>query len=143
MPAPIETTPANDPTLVDLARYPGVVAIVGLSARPDRPSFGVARALISTGVTIYPVNPAYAGQTILGRPVVATLAEVPEHIHIVDVFRQSDAVPLVVEDAIAVKADALWLQLDIWHAGAVARARAAGLKVVTNRCIWIERQRVL
>jgi predicted CoA-binding protein len=142
MSAPIETTPADDPTMIDLVTHPSVVAVVGLSPKPDRPSYGVARFLIDQGFTVYGVNPAAAGQTILGRPVVATLADVPEHIHIVDVFRQSDAVPQVVEDAIAVGADAIWLQLDIWNPEAVARAREAGLKMVVNRCMMVEGRRL-
>ena len=141
MSAPIETTPADDPTMIDLITHPSVVAVVGLSPKQDRPSYGVAHFLIEKGFTVYGVNPAAAGQTILDRPVVATLADVPEHIHIVDVFRQSDAVPQVVDEAIAVGADAVWLQLDIWNPEAIAKAREAGLKTVVNRCMAIEGRR--
>ncbi len=135
------TTPIDNPQLIDLARHPGVVAVVGFSPDPMRPSHGVAQALIASGVTIYLVNPMYAGQSSLGKQILGSLAAVPEHIHIVDVFRRADLVPPIVEEALAVGADAIWLQLGIFHDAAVAKARAAGMSVVIDRCLKIEYQR--
>jgi uncharacterized protein len=136
------TTPTTDPLLIDLATHPGVVAVVGLSPNPERASNGVARYLIGQGVTVYPVNPIYADQEILGRKVYRSLTDIPEHIHIVDIFRRSEFIPAVVEEAIAAKADAIWLQLDITNPEAEARARAAGLGVVEDRCLKVEHMRI-
>lgn len=136
------TTAHADPHLNDLARHPGVVALIGISPKPDRPSYSVAQYLMSQGVNVYLVNPVVAGQTVLGRTVLARLADVPEPIHIVDVFRRAEFVPEVVAEAIAAHADALWLQLDIFNDAAVAQARAAGLTVVVNRCLAVEHRRV-
>lgn len=135
------TTPFDDPQMIDLARHPGVVAVVGFSPNPARPSFGVAQALIASGVTIHLVNPVYAGQVSLGRTILPALQAVPEPIHIVDVFRRAEGVPPIVEDAIAVHADALWLQLGIFHEEAIARARAAGLTVIVDHCLKVEHLR--
>lgn len=136
------TTPADDPLLLDLATKPGVVAVLGLSPKPHRASNGVAAYLIDHGVTVYAVNPQYAGKEILGRKVYASLTEVPEHIHIVDVFRRAEFIPDVVDEAIAAQADNIWLQLDITHAEAEERARTAGLGVVTDRCLKVEHHRL-
>jgi uncharacterized protein len=136
------TTPATDPLLIDLATHPGVVAVVGLSPKPERASHGVAGYLIGQGVTVYPVNPIYAGQEILGRKVYGSLTDIPEHIHIVDIFRRSEFIPAVVEEAIAAKADAVWLQLGITNPEAEARARSAGLGVVADRCLKVEHMRI-
>lgn len=132
------STPVTDPVLIDLSKHPGVVAVVGLSADPGKPSYGVAAYMIAHGVTIHPVNPTYAGQEILGRTVYGSLAEVPEHIHIVDIFRRPEYILPIIEEAITAKADAVWLQLGIINAEAVERARAAGLGAVQDRCLKIE-----
>jgi predicted CoA-binding protein len=136
------TTPLTDPILNDLATNPGVVAVVGFSPRPYRPSHGVAAYLISQGITTYLVNPAAAGQSALGQTILASLADVPEHIHIVDIFRRPEEVLPIVEDAIRVKADAVWFQLDIINPDAIARARDAGLRVVVDRCLKVEHARL-
>lgn len=132
------TTPASDPVLRDLARNPGVVALVGFSIKPNRPSYGVAAYLIQSGVKTYLVNPMYAGQTALGTTILRSLHDVPEPIHIVDIFRRSEDVPPIIADAIAVHADAIWLQLAISHPAAEAEARAAGLQVIEDRCLAVE-----
>jgi uncharacterized protein len=129
---------ADDAVMIDLARNPGVVALVGFSPKPDRPSHGVAHYLIEHGIKLYLINPECAGQDHLGRTVLASLADVPEHIHIVDIFRRAENVPPIVEEAIEVHADAIWLQLGITNPEAEARARAAGLLVVANHCLKIE-----
>ena len=117
------------------------VAVVGLSPKPDRASFEVAHYMQAHGWRIIPVNPvaAASGATILGEPVYATLQEAAQHasIDLVDVFRNSEDVPPVVQEAIAIGARALWLQLGIENAQAAAAAQAAGLWVVQNRCLKV------
>jgi predicted CoA-binding protein len=119
------------------------VAMVGLSADPLRPSYFVAVYLLAAGYRIFPVNPRYAGGTILGRPVVAALREIPEHIDIVDIFRRPAEVPAIVEEAIAAGADAVWMQLTVINEEAAQVARAAGLTVVMDRCLKVEHGRHL
>ena len=118
------------------------VAVVGLSPRPERASHEVAHYLQVHGWRIIPVNPvaASSGATILGEPVYATLQEAARHasIDVVDVFRNSEDVPPVAQEAIAIGARALWLQLGIENAPAAAAAQAAGLWVVQNRCLKVE-----
>lgn len=117
------------------------VAMVGLSADEQRPSYFVAIYLKGEGYRIFPVNPRYAGQTILGRPVYASLREIPEHIDVVDIFRKPSDVPAIVDEAAAIGADALWMQLGVVNQEAADRARAAGLTVVMDRCMKIEHGR--
>ena len=118
------------------------VAVVGLSPKPERASFEVARYMQAHGWRIIPVNPvaAASGLTILGEPVYASLQEAAQHatIDLVDVFRNSADVPPVAQEAIAIGARALWLQLGIETAQAAAAAQAAGLWVVQNRCLKVE-----
>ena len=120
------------------------VAIVGISADQYRPSHFVAIYLQAEGYTIILVNPRYAGETILGRRVYASLTEAKEageQIDIVDVFRRAEDVPPVADEAIAIGAKVLWLQLGIRNDEAAARAETAGLTVVQDRCIKIEHAR--
>jgi predicted CoA-binding protein len=116
------------------------VAVVGLSPKPARASHDVARVMQAAGWRIVPVNPVAAGQTILGEPVYASLHEAAQQarIDLVNVFRQSEDVPPVVDEAIAIGAPAIWLQLGIRHDEAAARARAAGLAVVQDKCLKVE-----
>ncbi|WP_018683219.1 CoA-binding protein [Actinokineospora enzanensis] len=136
-----------DPIWQDLAvierlvRESRVVAVVGLSANPERPSHGVARYLVSAGLTVYPVNPALTEWE--GRPAYASLADVPEHIDIVDVFRKPEHVPAVAAEAIAVGAGALWLQLGVINDNAARAAADAGLDVVMDRCLGVEHREVV
>ena len=120
------------------------VAIVGASANDVRPSFFVAKYLIDKGYTVFPVNPGQAGKEILGRPVYAKLADIPEPIDMVDVFRPSAAVPGIIEEVLALDPlpKVIWMQLTIRHDEAAARAEAAGIKVVMNRCPKIEYARL-
>src|SRR5712671_5962173 len=117
------------------------VAIVGISADQYRPSHFVAIYLQAEGYDIIPINPRYAGQTILGKRVYATLTEAKqagETIEIVDVFRKPEDVPPFADEAIAIGAKVLWLQLDIRNEQAASQARDAGLIVVQDRCMKIE-----
>ena len=116
------------------------VAIVGASANDVRPSFFVTKYLIDKGYTVFPVNPGQAGKEILGRPVYARLSDIPEPIDMVDIFRASSAVPAIVDEALALdpKPKVIWMQLTVRHDEAAAKAEAAGVKVVMNRCPKIE-----
>lgn len=120
------------------------IAIVGASANEVRPSFFVTKYLIDKGYTVFPINPGHAGKEILGRMTYAKLADVPEAIDMVDVFRASDAVPGIVDEALALdpKPKVIWTQLTVRHDEAAAKAEAAGLKVVMNRCPKIEYARL-
>lgn len=118
------------------------IALVGASANPERPSHEVMHFLQSRGYRVIPVNPGLAGQELLGETVRASLRDIPEPIDMVDIFRASDAVPPIVEDAIAIKAKTVWMQLNVRHDEAAARAQAAGLAVVMDRCPKIETGRL-
>jgi len=120
------------------------VAIVGVSADPYRPSHFVAIYLQAEGYDIIPINPRYAGQTLLGKRVYATLTEAKaagKQIEIVDVFRRPADVPSIADEAIAIGAKVLWLQLGIRNDEAAQRAEEAGLTVVQDRCMKIEHAR--
>ena len=117
------------------------VAVVGLSDKVTRPSFGVARYLRDRGVRIVPVNPRLAGSTVLGELVYGSLLDIPRDIEvdIVDIFRRSELVPPVVEDAIARgDAKAIWMQQGVVNEEATARARAAGMTVVMDACLAVQ-----
>jgi predicted CoA-binding protein len=120
------------------------IAIVGASANDVRPSFFVAKYLIDKGYEVYPVNPGQAGKEILGRMTYARLADIPAAIDMVDIFRGSDAVPGIMDEILAMKPlpKVVWMQLTVRHDGAAARAEAAGIKVVMNRCPKIEYARL-
>ncbi len=119
------------------------VAVVGLSPKTHRDSYEVAQYMQSKGWRIVPINPAAQVSEILGEKVYPTLIEAAKHVKIdlVDVFRNSVDVPPVADEAIAIGAKALWLQLGIEHAAAAGKARAAGLLVVQNKCLLIEHRR--
>ena len=117
------------------------IAMVGLSADPMRPSHFAAIYMQSAGYDIIPVNPRYAGETILGQPVYATLEEIPRPVDIVDVFRRAEEVPALARSAIAIGAKVLWMQLGVVNEEAARIARQAGLEVVMDRCVKIEHAR--
>ena len=120
------------------------IAVVGASANDVRPSFFVMKYMLSKGYTIIPVNPGQAGKPILGQMTYARLADIPVAIDMVDIFRASDAVPGIVEEALALEPlpKVIWMQLTVRHDEAAARAEAAGAKVVMNRCPKIEYARL-
>ena len=119
------------------------VAVVGLSPKSHRDSYEVAEYMQSHGWRIIPVNPAAQVTEILGEKVYASLTDAAkaEQIDLVDVFRRSEEVPPVADEAIAIGAKALWLQLGIEHAESAEKARAAGLQVVQNKCLLVEHRR--
>jgi predicted CoA-binding protein len=110
------------------------IAVVGLSAHPQKPAHYVPKYLLEQGYTIIPVNPTAKGE-IFGKTVYPSLREVPGPIDIVDIFRPAADVPPVVDDAIAVRAKAVWMQEGIVNNAAADRARAAGLQVVMDKCM--------
>lgn len=130
--------------LVDLAQIRHLfttsrtIAVVGLSPKESRPSNQVARYLISAGFRVFPVNPGQ--ETILGLPCYPDLAAIPESVEIVDIFRKPEEVGPVVDEAIKIGAKAVWMQEGIVNEAAAAKARAAGLVVVMDRCIKIDHQ---
>lgn len=127
----------TDAAVAAILRGVRSIALVGWSPRPDRPSHGVARFLAARGYRVIPVNPGQAGQQALGETVVASLAEAGP-VDMVDIFRRSEEAGAVVDEAIAAGAKVVWMQLGIADPAAAARARAAGLQAVMNRCPAIE-----
>lgn len=113
-----------------------VWAVVGLTANPARPAYGVARFLQARGKTVVPVNPA--GEAVHGQPGYRSLADVPVPVDVVDVFRRSEQAGVHVDEAVAIGARAVWLQLDVIDEAAAERAAGAGLDVVMDRCPVIE-----
>ena len=120
------------------------IAVVGISANPVRPSYYVARYLALKGYRVIPVNPGLAGQVLFGEPVYGDLADIPDDVDMVDIFRRSDAVPPIVDAALARWPDlqTIWMQIGVAHAQAAAVAQARGVQVIQNRCPKIEYQRL-
>ena len=133
----------SDADLRHLLENTRTIALVGASPKPNRPSHGVMAFLQRSGYRVIPVNPVAAGATILGETVYATLAEIGEPIDMVDVFRRAEDTPPVAEEAVAVGAKFLWLQLGIASDEAAATATKGGLDVVMDRCTAIEVERLL
>ncbi len=128
-------TGPSDP-IHELLKSSRTIAVVGLSSRKFRPSFGVAQYMQSAGFRIIPVNPAE--KEVLGEKCYATLEEIPEKVDIVDIFRRPEFVPEVVESAIRIGAKAVWMQEGVIHDEAAEKARRAGLFVVMDLCILKE-----
>ena len=134
----------DDAYIADILNTVKTVAIVGASANQVRPSFFVAKYLVDKGYEVYPVNPGQAGNQIAGRPVSATLADVPVAVDMVDVFRPSAAVPGIVEEILQLDPlpAVVWMQLTIRDDASASTLEAAGIKVVMNRCPKIEYARL-
>jgi predicted CoA-binding protein len=128
----------RDEDIYDLLANSRTIAMIGASDRPDRPSYGVMAFLQRQGYRVIPVNPQITGEHIHGEYVWRELSQIGEPIDIVDIFRRPQAAGEAVDEAIAAGAKAVWLQIGVINEEAAARAEAAGLKVVMNRCPKIE-----
>lgn len=135
----------SDDTILDILTTVRSIAVVGLSANPDRPSHYVAAFLAARGYRVVGVNPGLAGQEMFGETIRATLSDIPFDIDMVDIFRRSEDVPPIVDEALArfPSLMAVWMQIGVSHSGAAARAQAAGVRVVQNRCPKVEIPRLI
>ncbi|HUN50655.1 MAG TPA: CoA-binding protein [Candidatus Sulfotelmatobacter sp.] len=124
--------------ILGILRACKTIAMVGSSNHWNRPSFFAMKYLQDKGFRVIPVNPTAAGQEILGEKVYAGLREIPDRVDMVDCFRNAEAIPPIAEDAIAIGAKVLWMQLGVRNDAAAERAEQAGLQVVMNRCPKIE-----
>jgi len=131
---PVSPGPETDEMIRNLLGGMRRIAVVGISAKPERASHGIARFLAGQGFEVVGVNPVL--DDVLGIKVYPTLADVPGPVDVVDVFRRSDAVPAIVDAAVARGDKAVWLQEGVVHDEAAAKAREAGLDVVMDRCIY-------
>ena len=127
-------------TLRRILRDHRTIAVVGLSANWYRPSFFAAKYMKEHGYRVIPVNPQY--ETVLGEKCYRSLRDIPEPVGIVDCFRRSEEIPALADEAIAIGAKVLWMQLGVTNAAARAKAEAAGLEVVEDRCVKIEHARL-
>jgi hypothetical protein len=130
----------SDAELRRLLTEARTIAVVGASSKPARPSNGVFRTLLAAGYRVIPVNPNET--EVLGQKAYGSLAEVPEKVDLVDVFRRPEETPPVADQAVAAGARALWLQLGVVNPEAASRARAGGLLVVMDACIAVEHRRL-
>jgi len=120
------------------------IAVVGVSLNPVRPSYFVARYLTLKGYEVVPVNPGHAGKTLFGQTVVASLSEIEGDVDMVDIFRRSEAVPPIVDEALErfPALQTIWMQIGVEHAESAAKAESRGVTVIQNRCPKIEYQRL-
>ncbi|MDL2340785.1 MAG: CoA-binding protein [Pseudomonadota bacterium] len=132
----------KDKDIAELLTAARVIAVVGASDRPNRPSYGVMRALQDHGYRVLPVNPTITGEHLNGEFVWRDLSQIGVPIDIVDIFRRPGAIGEAVDQAILAGAKAVWMQLGVIDADAAARAEAAGMKVVMDHCIKIELHRL-
>lgn len=137
-----EPTTSHDEKIRRILASVRVIAMVGASPDPKRPSHGVMRYLQMKGFRVIPVNPRAAGEDLLGERVYAGLKDVPSPVDMVDIFRDSRFVEPIVQDAIAIGARVVWMQLGVSNEAAAAAAEAAGLEVVMNHCPKIELERL-
>ena len=128
----------SDQDIAELLANTRTIALVGASDRPDRPSYGVMRFLQSHGYRVFPVNPQITGEHVHGEYVWRELSQIGEPIDMVDIFRRPQAAGEAVDEAIAAGAKSVWLQIGVINEEAAARAEAAGLKVVMDKCPKIE-----
>ncbi|UWS30623.1 CoA-binding protein [Erwinia pyrifoliae] len=128
----------SDQTIADILRTTKTIALVGASDNPARPSYGVMAYLLQQGYQVIPVSPKLAGQKLHGQTVYAALADMPMNVDMVDVFRQPKAAWEVAQEAIAIHAKTLWLQIGVINEQAAVLAKESGLQVVMDRCPKIE-----
>ncbi|GAB5467898.1 MAG: hypothetical protein Kilf2KO_09280 [Rhodospirillales bacterium] len=138
----MESLHYSDAQILGILHSVETIAMVGASAKWNRPSYFAMKYLQAKGYRVIPVNPGLAGQTLLGETAYASLSAIPETFEMVDIFRAADSVGPLVEEAIALKAargiEVIWMQLGVINHEAAARAESAGLKVVMDRCPKIE-----
>ena len=135
----------TDDLLRDILTRTKVIALVGASANAARPSYQVADYLMGQGYKVIPVNPGLAGQKLLGETVYASLTDIPDDVDMIDIFRQSDAVPALVDEALArwPTLQTIWMQIGVTHPQAAAVARARDVDVVQDRCPKMEIPRLM
>src|SRR5271167_4239751 len=134
----LDPIPYSDAQLRSILRRVKTIAMVGASSNWNRPSYFVMKYLQGKGYRVIPVNPGNAGKEQLGERIYASLRDIPHQIDMVDVFRASDSVGPIVDDAIAIGAKVVWMQLGVRNDEAAARAETAGIEVIVNRCPKIE-----
>src|SRR6202011_713616 len=134
----LDPIPYSDAQLRAILERVRTIAMVGASSSWNRPSYFVMKYLQGKGYRVIPVNPGIAGQLLLGETVYAALRDIPEPVDMVDVFRPAAEAPGIVEDAIAIGAPVVWMQLGVRNDAAAAKAEAAGIEVIMNRCPKIE-----
>ena len=128
----------SDEAIAQLLAQVKRIALVGASAKPERPSHRVMQFLLDEGYEVLPINPGLAGQKLLGQSVHASLADLPTSVDMADIFRDAASLPEVTQDVVAVGIPAMWTQLGVVHSEAECTATAAGLQVVMDRCPAIE-----
>jgi len=126
--------------MLEILKNVRTIALVGASDKPERPSYHVMQFLQSRGYRVIPVNPGLAGQALLGEPVFESVSVIPQAVDMVEIFRASEAVGPIVDEAIEKGAAVIWMQLGVINPEAAERALTAGLKVVMNHCPAIELQ---
>ncbi|WP_282128166.1 CoA-binding protein [Roseobacter litoralis] len=134
----------SDASLKNILQQTKTIAVVGVSMNPVRPSYFVARYLNLKGFKVLPVNPMHTGETLFGEVVHETLSDIDRPIDMVDIFRRSEAVPQIVDEALAVLPDlkTIWMQIGVSHEAAAQKAQTRGITVIQNRCPKIEYQRL-
>ncbi|SFQ20147.1 hypothetical protein SAMN05421853_102407 [Roseivivax halotolerans] len=137
-------TAYSDAHIRDILKRTRVIAMIGVSPNPVRPSHYVGRYLSLKGFEVYPVNPGHAGSVVFGREVVGSMADIDAEVDMVDIFRRSEAVPPIVDEALELfpTLKTVWMQIGVEHAEAAATAEARGVDVIQNRCPKIEYQRL-
>ncbi|WP_324751651.1 CoA-binding protein [Roseovarius sp. Pro17] len=135
----------TDDLITQILRNTRRIALIGASANPARPSYGVMQFLLNAGYGVVPVNPGLAGQTLQGRQVVATLSDIEGDIDMIDIFRRPEHVPAIVDEALErfPNLQTIWMQIGVVHEEAGATARASGVNVVMDRCPAIEHPRLI
>lgn len=131
----------NDHEMKEIFETAKTIAVVGLSDNPSRPSHRVSAYMQRQGYRIIPVNPGI--EETLGEKSYAGLRDIPERVDLVDIFRQSEAVPPIVDDAIAIGAKTIWMQDGVEHEAAATKARSAGIKVVMDDCVLRQHARLM
>lgn len=132
----------SDQTIKTVLEQTRTIALIGASAKPERPSYRVLQFLLDKGYRVFPVNPGQAGTDILGQTVYASLGDIPKPVDMVEIFRRSEDVGPIVEQAIASGAKTVWMQLGVINQQAADTATAAGLTVIMDHCPAIEYPRL-